>query len=806
MKSGRKECVMIILWMFIIVAAGVGSAGAEEVLIPAEVFFYQPVASVFGQSSAWNNPAALGYRQAGSIFIISHRDKRFIRDWGGAVTMNMLAAAYREIDNGDLPGLKEYLVAFGAGQKIKFGMSYRYFKEGPGYLNNRHLWNAALLVQHSPKVSFGGRAENLNRGRIDGARSDIRFVYGAAARVYREMVTVSFEVDMTQKENLNVADFRTGIEVRPMPGMYLYADFDNHSRINLGFRLNFGSSYAGHYHNFDRHVKSYRSTTYVGSVGGKQPSLTKMSPQALIVRLDGELPENNKIPLFGHKPLKYFDYVEGIYRAADDDEVNKLFLNIGELKCGMGKVEELSEAVKYFRAQGKPAYAFLGTPNNLGYLLASSADKVLIPPVSQLNLVGLRASLMSIKGLMDKVGVEAEIERVDEYKTAPEMYMFDRPTEPNREQINRILDNLYAEMVEAIAANRAMSVDSVRRLIDQGPLASVKAVEFGLVDEMSYLDDAQKNYVEGGASNIARKNRKTSLQSYISRPVYHDRWGCPPHLALIIADGSITSGNSGGRIGDFEMLGAIKHARTNRRVKGVILRVNSPGGSALASDLVWHEIVKLAEKKPVVISMGNVAASGGYYISCVDGEIFVDQCTLTGSIGVYGGKANVNELLDKIGIHTETYSRGRNAAIYSPYEPFTEEQRRQLGDQMRLFYRHFAELAGAARNLPADSINALGRGQVWTGNEAVANGLADRVGGLYQAVMALSAKCGVEYDQAVVVSYPEERYLFRNPFDFPRIYERLAGWLTGVDEELAASNFLESEHIFFRMPYNIEIE
>lgn len=806
MKHKRRECVSLLLWTFIIMAVTIGPITAEEVLIPEEVFFFQPVASVFGQSSGWNNPAALGHQQKGSIFIISHREDRFVRDWGGAISMNMLAAAYREVNFGGTSDLKEYLAALGGGQKIKLGMSYRYFKEGPGYLNKRHLWNAALLIQHRENVSYGGRAENLNRGRIDGEKSDIRFVYGAAARFYRDLVTVSFEVDMTQKENLNAADFRTGIEVRPMPGMYLYADFDNHSRVNLGFRLNFGSSYAGHYHNFDRDFKSYRSVTYVGSVSGKQPSLTKLRSKTLVVGLDGELPENRKIPMFGKRPLKYFDYIEGIYRAADDDEISNLFLDIGELKCGMGKVEELTEAVRYFRARGKPTMAYLGTPNNLGYLLASSTDRIAIPPVSLFNLIGLRASLMTIKGLMDKVGIEAEIERVDEYKTAPERFIFDRPTEPNRQQVNRILDNLYAEMVETIAGHREMSADSVRELIDKGPLASVEAVECGLVDDTSYQDDALKEYLNGNDPDIPLLSPKISLYSYVNRAVYHDRWGEQPHLALIIADGSISSGKSGGRVGDFEMLSAIKKARRDRRVKGVVLRVNSPGGSALAADLIWHEIVKTAEKKPVVVSMGNVAASGGYYISCIDGDIFVGRCTVTGSIGVYGGKANIDELLDKIGIYTETYSRGRNAAVYSLYEPFTEDQRRQLKDLLRLFYRQFTEVVGSARGITPDSVNALGRGQVWTGNEAVANGLADHIGGLYQAILALSVECGIEYDKAIVVGYPEERYLIRNPFDFPFIYEKLAGWLAGGDEEWAASHFLESEHIFFRMPYKIEIE
>jgi protease-4 len=803
MGKGCREGVALVFGSILILTIFAGTIGAVELVIPDEVFFYHPIASVYGQNSAWINPAALARKQNGGMFLFTQRENRVFRDWGAVGTGKMFAIAYRNVDYGDLPNLQEYLFAFGGGQRLHLGLSYRYIKEGPGYLNKRHLWTAALLVQQNPKFSLGARAENLNRGRIDGERSDIRFVYGAAARFYKDMVTVTFDVDQLQSENLDNADFRTGIEVRPIPGMYLYADFDNHSRFNLGFRLNFGSAYAGHYHNFERDAKSYLGTTYVGTVKGKQPSITKPKKKSLTVRLDGTLPENPKMPIFGKKPLRYFNYIDGIYRAADDDEINHLFLNIGELKCGMGRVEELIDAVDYFGSRNKKVTAYLATPNNLGYLLASSADQVIIPPISQLNLIGLRANLISIKGLMDKVGLEAEIERIDEYKTAPERFMFDRPTEPHREQINRILDKLYTELVGDIAVNRSLTADSVKVLIDQGPLTSADAVAYGLVDTLMYFDDAVKSFA---GKNDPWSNRRMSIRAYLERDVYDDRWGEPPHLALVLADGSISSGKSGGRMGEFEMLGVLQKVRKNRDIKGVILRVNSPGGSVLASDLIWHEIEKIAEKKPIVISMGNVAASGGYYISSIGSEIFAGRSTITGSIGVYGGKANISEMLDKIGIYTEAYSRGQNANIYSLYEPFTEKQRQQLREQLRGFYRHFTEKVGEARSISADSVNAIGRGQVWTGGEAVDNGLVDHIGGIYQAMESLCAKSGLNKAEVVIDPYPRGSYLFPNPFDFPQVYDKLAAWLSDNDESLAVSAFLDSEHVFYRMPFNIEIE
>ncbi len=268
-RQGRRWQLIGILAIVLLSAA---VSAAEEVVLPHEVFFYYPVASVNGQNAAWINPAALGYSNNGSILIFTQRQQRLIRDYGGAAVMRLFSVAYRKIkrDNADH---EEYIFAVGGGGRAKFGFSYRYIKHGEGYLNKRHLWNLGLLIAESPNATFGVRVENLNRSRIDGKRSDIRYVYGLALNIYRTMVKGTFEVDMTQKENLDAADFRTGFEVNPVTGLLLYLDFDNHSRINFGFRINFGMTYAGHYHNFDRNFKGVMGTTYLGSVDYNQPSL-----------------------------------------------------------------------------------------------------------------------------------------------------------------------------------------------------------------------------------------------------------------------------------------------------------------------------------------------------------------------------------------------------------------------------------------------------------------------------------------------------------------------------------------------------
>lgn len=801
MKS-RFAFILVIL-ILLCLGFATDSTRAEEVVLPNEVFYYTPIASAVGPNVVWTNPAALGRRQLGSVLIFTHRQNRLIRDYGSVTTTKALGFGYRYI-NRDGIDHQEIIFAMGGGRRTGFGISYRYIKKGEGYLNHRHLWTASLLVRQSKNFTIAARAENLNRSDINGERSDVRFVYGVAMRAYRDRVTLSFDVDMTHKETINDADFRTGIEIRPTPGLYIYADCDNHSRFNLGFRMNIFSNYVGNRTEFERSGKTYLSTTYVGTVKGRQASFIKPKRKTLSMTLNGTLPENPDRPFFGHRPLRFFDYIQGIRRAAVDEEIDRLFIHIKSLRCGLGRAEELIEALDYFKAQGKPVYAFLSFPDNLSYLVASAADKVFIPPVSSVKLTGLRVELMMYKGLMDKLGVELELERVDEYKSAAEPYIYDKPTDVNRRQVNRWLDIMYNDFVSTIAQHRGFSNDSIKTIIDRGPLTSLEAREFGLVDSLMYLDQAINTFAEDSLSHFSRRK---SFYGYCTESMIDDSWAVKPTIGVIIADGGIEAGKSGTKVGDREMIGAVRRCRFDPDIKGVLLRINSPGGDALAADLLWHEIEQLSESKPVVISMGNIAASGGYYIAAIEDPIYANRNTLTGSIGVYGGKINFVKLYDKIGIYTETITRGENAAFFSTSEPYTDEQKEKMRSQLWLFYDHFVDKVAEVRPISPDSVNALGRGQVWTGIEAVANGLTDNIGGIWDAYDNLLNDMGLDERSVNLRFFPERYYLFKNPFELPPYLKtKILGLLALGTPTKNVLKEASDGNIFYRLPYEIVVE
>lgn len=795
MRAATGMFAATLVWL-----ALAGAAYGGELTLPEQVFFYQPVASVTGPAAFWINPAAVPTVQAGSMLLFTQRNDRPIRDYGTAANWRAFGVAYRHVAGNDRPDLDEYLFAFGGGQRNRLGLSYRYIKNGPGELNRRHLWTIGFLSRTDPHFAFGARIENLNRGRIDGVRSDIRFVFGTAYRVYEDVVTATFDVDMTSKESFNRADYRTGIEVRPTSGLYLYADVTNHSRFQCGFRVNLGSAYVGHYHYFDRDLRSCYGTSYVGKVKGSQPSFIAARKKTLVVRLDGDLPENPVTPLFGAKPLCFFDYLDGISRAAGDDAVEKMILHIGSLRCGLGKAEELADAIAAFRKQGKPVAAFLDDPDNLSYYVAAGADSIFVPPVSGVRLVGLRAELKSYKGLLDKIGIEAEVERIGDYKTAPEGYYLDRPSEANREQVNRLLDSLYGSLVEAVAAGRGLTADSVQILIDAAPLTSVEACQAGLVDRSCYYHELRETFTCGGPYPT---RPPVDLQEYRSQRVVNDRWASSPEVAVIVADGDIGYGKSGGRVGDDELLGEIDRVRCDPSVGAVVLRVNSPGGEVIASDLLRHEIERLAGEKPLVVSMGDVAASGGYYLSTVGCPILADRNTITGSIGIYAGKANLAALYDKLNVYSETFSRGRNAAMFSPSEPYTPEQRESVRRQIDAFYRHFISLVAASRNLTVNRVDSLGRGRVWTGGEATANRLADRTGGLLAAIDEARRAGGIEADDLIVDICPEKRIWWENPLDLSRLVRQVTRRIFGRAAAELALPEIPDGRLYCRLPYDI---
>ncbi|MEU6738030.1 signal peptide peptidase SppA [Streptosporangium sandarakinum] len=457
------------------------------------------------------------------------------------------------------------------------------------------------------------------------------------------------------------------------------------------------------------------------------------------------------------------DVLSGLKRARTDTRVRALVVKIGTRPLGLAMVQELRQAVARLREAGKLTVAFAESFGEFGagtvpYYLATAFERVYLQPSGDVGLTGVAIEQRFLKGALGKLGVDYQIGQRHEYKTAANTYTQDHMTEAHRESMGRITESITEQIVAGIAEGRGMEPAKVRELVDQGPFIGAEAVEAGLVDRMAYrdevYDEVKKAAGEDSRLLYVTRYARGSIAKKLPRPG-------EDVVALVHGNGAVRLGRSGrsplgggGAMGSDTVCAALRAARDDDHVKAVVFRVDSPGGSYVASDAIWREVVLTRKAgKPVVVSMGDLAASGGYMVSMAADAIVAQPGTLTGSIGVFGGKAVIGGLLEKIGISSETVGEGANAGMFSPTNAFSEAQWARVNAWLDRVYDDFVAKAAEGRDLTRERVHELARGRVWTGADAHAHGLVDELGGLEDALALARKKAGVAADAPVRV-YP----------------------------------------------------
>jgi protease-4 len=479
----------------------------------------------------------------------------------------------------------------------------------------------------------------------------------------------------------------------------------------------------------------------------------------LALDVTGDIPEepsSGLTSLLESRPPSMRALVEALGRGRRDPAVKGLVLRVGSLETGWARVQELRDALVSFRSSGKPSWAYLESAGNREYFLATGCAKVAASPTAMLNVSGLAAEVTFYRGTLDKLGVEAQFEGVGRYKNAPNQLTEKGFTEPHREQMEGLVGSMFEQYVRGIAEGRGLSPESVRALVEEGPFEASKAKEAGLVDELLYRDQVEDRIPAASRVDPARYVKA-------ARAFFDTR----AKIALVYAAGDIIPGESqsspfgGGLAGADTIARGLRQAREDGSVRAIVLRVDSPGGSGTASDAVWREVALSRRVKPVVVSMGDYAASGGYYISMGADAIVAEPGTITGSIGVFSGKVSLRGLYGKLGMSEETVQRGRNARLFSEWVPWTDEQRARVRALNESFYRTFVTKAAEGRRKKPEEIEAVAQGRVWTGEEALAAGLVDRLGGLDAAVQVARDKARVPRGQDVhLIVLPQRKGLF----------------------------------------------
>jgi protease IV len=512
----------------------------------------------------------------------------------------------------------------------------------------------------------------------------------------------------------------------------------------------------------------------LASTVGREPDVASNS--TLVLRIGGDLSEMEPGGVLGQfieAAPTVRGMVEMIRKAKTDRRISSLVIKPAGAGALWGKVQEVRDAVADFRRSGKPVIAYLEFGGEQEFYLASACDKVFLMPTASLDLTGMASYELFLRGMLDKIGAYPDALHIGEYKTASNTLTEHTYTPAHREMAESLNTDLYQQLVRGIADGRHKSEAEVKSLIDHGPFLPEEALKAGLIDDLAYEDELDDK-VKLGSGKI----KYVDMNDY--RQVSPTSLGLNrgPKIAVLYAAGIIASGKSnydspsGNVVGSETLVDYLRKARADSAVKAIVLRIDSPGGSAIASDVIWREVMLTKNQKPVIASMSDVAASGGYYIAMPAHAIVAEPSTLTGSIGVVITKFVIDGTLKKLGLNMEGVSQGKYAQMYSPVRPFSPEERARVAENMQATYDTFVEKAAQGRNTTPEKIDAIAQGRVWTGRQAKQLGLVDELGGLDRAVAIAKQRAKIPQDSEVeLVIYPPKKSfyeIFRDPFGTDR--------------------------------------
>ncbi len=555
------------------------------------------------------------------------------------------------------------------------------------------------------------------------------------------------------------------------------------------------------------------------SSAGSEGKVSPISNSILHVSLDYPIKERTDKNPFAEFGLMGFDsnetlglneILENLEKAKKDEHIKGIFLDVSSLAAGFATIEEVRNALIDFKKSGKFILAYSEIYTQGAYYLASVADKVYMNPEGMIDFRGLSTELMFFKGSLEKLDIEAQIIKVGTYKSAVEPFILDKMSEPNRQQVNSFLGSMYDHFLTEISKSRKIPKSTLFTLADSAKVRNPQdALVYKMIDGLKYKDEVLDELKSKSGIEKKKELKSVTIEEYDPAPEENSS-GSSDRIAIIYANGDIISGEGNDEsIGSDRISRAIRKARLDAKVKAIVLRVNSPGGSALASDVIWREMVLAKKSKPVIVSMGDVAASGGYYIACAADSIFAQPNTITGSIGVFGIIPNMQKFFkNKLGITFDGVKTGKYADLGNVSRPLTDAEKMIFQQEVNKVYSTFTQKVADGRKKSKSYIDSIGQGRVWSGTEALQNGLVDRLGNINDAIASAAKKAKLK--DFKIVSYPDQvdpiKSLFENSGDKIKSYfmkGELGNQYIYYEQMQSAINL---SGVQARIPYNIEVK
>ena len=503
------------------------------------------------------------------------------------------------------------------------------------------------------------------------------------------------------------------------------------------------------------------------------------------------------------------DIIASIEKAKNDDKIKGIYLNISNPVAGFATMEEIRNALLDFKKSGKFIYAYSEIYSQKAYYMATVANKIYLNPQGGMEIKGLSSQLMFFKNMLDKLNIEVQIFRHGKFKSAIEPYMLDKMSQANREQVETYLNSIWNQMTKGISTQRNISQEKINEVANTLAINTVEdAKKYNFIDEMKYEDEVLADLRKAVKISEKDKLHFISLEKYASK--VSNKGSSKQKIAVIYASGSIESGEGTNEtIGSETTAKAIREARMDSSIKAIVLRVNSPGGSALASDVIWREVVLAKQTKPFIVSMGDLAASGGYYISCAADKIFAQPNTITGSIGVFGMIPNAQKALsEKLGITIDTVNTNKYSDVGTILRKATPNEFNYIQQSVERIYDVFIGRVAAGRKMTKAQVDSIGQGRVWSGTDALKINLVDELGSLKDAIAfaAKTSKCS----NYKIVELPKQKdpleellNISKDEMETRSIKSKLGEHYTYI---LQVKNVLQLKGVQARLPYELIIE
>lgn len=722
-----------------------------------------PAIALVDDSSALNlNPGAAGARDVFDLYMSKSLNPSSAGHFTATLGLPNLSLGFQQFQSGLLGDLRKFSTAYTypLTDMLSFGAAYHMTQQISVADSSIHSFDLGMLIRPARFLSFGLSARNLNAPLVGNTQIQRAYVAGVGVRPLGERLTLTADVQWDEGDPAQNITALFGLETEPLDGLLMRGSVDLQGQFYVGAGFQFELFNGGYYHGFNGAQNTDGLHLQVTNTIFES-ALRQIGQHFAYINLSDGLVEDTGQPtplvLGNAGPTTYWQLLRQLKLVHELDRYKGVVIDVGNLQLGLGMIEEVRQAIQELRATGKKVIVYLNQGGMSEYYLASAADEVVLHPLGGLRLNGFAYVLPYYREVLDKLGVKVEFIKVGQYKTGLENYTRESASEPTLEEYKSIQNSNFSRYAENLQKRRGIDGETFERIVNKALFTALEAKEASLVDHVAYRDELPEL-----AANLIHQP-EVRIEGIERLRVDNESWEPRDKIAVVYVSGGITEGSSGRDIifgdrnaGSSTVVDHIYQAKEDPQVKALVLRINSPGGSPLASDEIYRGLIRYKELtgNPVIVSMGDVAASGGYWIALAGDEILANPGTITGSIGIYAGKLDLSGLYDKVGVNQSIIKTNPNADLNGEHRGFTEAERQVYQNNLRDFYRIFIERVSDNRKLDIKEVEQVAQGRVYTGEQALEINLVDQLGNLGDAIRLARKKAQIGSEEVDVVHLP----------------------------------------------------